>query len=90
MKLLNNKGQAILSPGMIMSIVVALIVLGVGVYALYTTTGSIPTADAPRTAMAINNTTDTASSVINILGIVMTIGAIMLIVSMVMSLGRRD
>jgi len=82
-----RKGQAVLSPAMIMSIVVSLIILAVGVYAFFTTTGMIPTTNR-QTASAINNTTAIGNQVFNVIGVVLVIGAIMLIVTMVYSYMR--
>ena len=78
-----RKGQATLSPAMIMSIVVSLIILAVGVYAFFTTTDMIPTAGKPVVSSAINNTTAIGNQVFNVVGVVLVIGAIMLIVTMV-------
>jgi NADH:ubiquinone oxidoreductase subunit 6 (subunit J) len=82
-----KKAQAVLSPAMIMSIVVSLIILAVGVYAFFTTTGMIPAADE-ATRSAINNTTAIGNQVFNVIGVVLVIGAIMLIVTMVYSYMR--
>lgn len=71
-----------IDPGAIMGVVVSLIILAVGVFAFFVTIGEIPTSDA-RTSSAINNTSDTADSVFNIIGIVLIIGAIMSIVGLV-------
>lgn len=71
-----------IDPGAIMGVVVSLIILAVGVFAFFVTINSIPESDA-RTASAINNTSDTADSVFNIIGIVLIIGAIMSIVGLV-------
>lgn len=71
-----------IDPGAIMGVVVSLIILAVGVFAFFVTINSIP-ADDPRTMSAINNTSDTADSVFNIIGIVLIIGAIMSIVGLV-------
>jgi len=84
---MNKKGQAVLSPAMIMSIVVSLIILAVGVYAFFTTTGMIPATDS-ITKSAINNTTAIGNQVFNVVGVVLVIGAIMLIVTMVYSYMR--
>ena len=78
-----RKGQATLSPAMIMSIVVSLIILAVGVYAFFTTTDMIPTTGKPIVSSAINNTTAIGNQVFNVIGVVLVIGAIMLIVTMV-------
>lgn len=84
-----------IDPGAIMGAVVALIVLGVGVFAFFVTsvnlTGSFPggAADSYQNYSrfsywnAINNSTTTGNSVFNIVGIVLIIGAIMAIVGLV-------
>jgi divalent metal cation (Fe/Co/Zn/Cd) transporter len=71
-----------IDPGAIMGVVVSLIILAVGVFAFFVTINSIPTSDS-RTESAINNTSSTADSVFNIIGIVLIIGAIMSIVGLV-------
>ncbi len=71
-----------IDPGAIMGVVVSLIILAVGVFAFFVTINSIPTSDS-RTESAINNTSATADSVFNIIGIVLIIGAIMSIVGLV-------
>ena len=72
-------------PGAIMGVVVSLIILCVGVFAFFVTIQNIPNQDASHVATwsAVNNTTTTANSVFNIVGIVLIIGAIMSIVGMV-------
>jgi hypothetical protein len=79
-------------PSAIMGVVVALIILGVGVFAFFVTLSSIPgyedptvasTADYNRTHSAIINISGTGNSVFNIIGIVLIIGAIMSIVGLV-------
>jgi len=86
--MLGKKAQAVLSPAMIMSIVVSLIILAVGVYAFFTTTDMIPTSGKPVVSSAINNTTAIGNQVFNVIGVVLVIGAIMLIVTMVYSYMR--
>ena len=94
--MLGRKGQAVLSPAMIMSIVVSLIILAVGVYAFFTTTGMIPTvepsaattAEQNSTYYAIQNVSGIGNQVFNVIGVVLVIGAIMLIVTMVYSYMR--
>ena len=83
--MLGKKGQAVLSPAMIMGIVTSLIILAIGVYAFFTVTSEIPIVDNPAAYHALNNTTNIGNQVFNIVGVVMTIGAIMLIVTMVYS-----
>lgn len=78
-----------MDPGMIMSIVISLIILAVGVYAFFVTMANIPTTGAEINLItAVNNTTTTGSSVFNIVGIVLVIGAIMTIVGVVYSYVR--
>ena len=78
-----------------MGVVVALIVLGVGVFAFWVTVGQMSSAypagatdsNANWTRFSywnsVNNSSDKATSVFNIVGIVMIIGAIMAIVGLV-------
>ena len=70
-----------------MGVVVSLIILAVGVFAFFVTIDQIPLNGAndsdARISSAINNTSDTADSVFNIIGIVLIIGAIMSIVGLV-------
>lgn len=81
---IGKKGQGIMSPQLIIGIVVSLIILVVGVYAFFTTTGMIPSSSTVVTS-AVSNVTNTGNQVFNVIGIVLTIGAIMLIVTMVYS-----
>lgn len=80
---------AFIDPGMIMGVVVALIILGVGVFATFVTLQQInansPKVDAHGYEVhnATDNLTGTANSVFNIIGIVLIIGAIMAIVGLV-------
>ena len=86
-----------LDPGAIMGVVVALIILGVGVFSFFVVTKELA-AQAPtpadgnwsnmsasdrRIRSALNNTTGTGDSVFNIVGIILLIGAIMSIVGLV-------
>jgi len=82
-----------MDPEMIMTIVVSLIVLGVGIFAFFITIESIPV-DTPsastttlqnKTYNAVMNASDTGDSVFNIVGVVLIIGAIMTIVGVVVS-----
>jgi len=77
---------------MIMSVIVSLIILGVGVFAFFVTVDSIPTSSLSGQGgtgwSVLNNTSDTADSVFNIVGIVLIIGAIMTIVGLVYSYVR--
>lgn len=71
-----------IDPGAIMGVVVSLIILAVGIFAFYVTLGNIPFTTG-QASMQINNTSDTGSSVFNIISIVLIIGAIMAIVGLV-------
>ena len=97
---MNKLGQGVLSPKMIMSIVVTLIIMAVGVYAFFTVQNEIPVT-APNNASgvwtttrenssyyAVQNVSGIGSQVFNVVGVVMVIGAIMLIVTMVYSYMR--
>lgn len=77
-----------------MGVVVSLIILAVGVFAFFVTVNSIPGSQAPadgnlsnlsdpRVYYAVSNTSATADSVFNIIGVVLIIGAIMSIVGLV-------
>lgn len=80
-----------LDPGVIVGAVVAIIILAVGVYAFFTTIEQIPrtvpahgqTMLQNRTYTTISNTSKQASTIFNVVGIVITIGAIMAIVGIV-------
>ena len=92
MKVISNKGQAALSPALIMGILVSLIILSVGVYAFFTTTGMLgdPTTNQStvkenRTYDSVKNVTGIGNQVFNVVGVVLVIGSIMLIVTMVYS-----
>jgi len=86
-----------IDPGAIMGVVVALIILGVGVFSFFVVTKNLAdqspvpsdgnwsnmTAQDRRIRSALNNTTGTGDSVFNIVGIILLIGAIMSIVGLV-------
>lgn len=73
-----------MDPDDIISVVVVLIVLAVGIYAFYITMNSIPKAGTGHAAQeSMNNTTKLGGTVFNILGIVITIGAIMSIIGVI-------
>lgn len=75
-----------MDPSIIMSVVVALIILAVGIFAFFVTINEIPAeGEGHQVQIAINNASETANSVFNILGVVMVIGAIMTIVGLVYS-----
>jgi len=91
-----------MDPEMIMTVVVSLIILGVGVFAFFVTIDSIPEAGPTPSATttttqnstywrqhnAVGNASNTGDSVFNIIGIVLIIGAIMTIVGLVYSYVR--
>jgi len=84
-----------MDPEMIMTIIVSLIILGVGVFAFFVTVDAIPTTTpgagteaTNQTYFAVQNISDTGDSVFNIVGIVLVIGAIMTIVGLVYSYVR--
>lgn len=91
-----RKGQAVLSPAVIMGVVTSLIILAVGVYAFFTTTGMVPVVTPANTTTGMQNSTYYAvqnvsgigGQVFNVIGVVLVIGAIMLIVTMVYSYMR--
>jgi hypothetical protein len=81
-----------MDPNDIISIIVVLIVLGIGVYAFFITTtaiqGTVPhgraaSADQNRTNWSVRNASILGGTVFNILGIVITIGAIMSIIGVI-------
>lgn len=78
-----------IDPGAIMGVVVALIILGVGVFAFFVvleqTDASLDTTTALGDAghNQLMNLSETGDSVFNIVGIVLIIGAIMSIVGLV-------
>jgi len=88
-----------LDPDQIITVVVSLIVLGVGIFAFFITMENIPvtepsynvsgvantTALQNKTYYAVMNASDTGDSVFNIVGVVLIIGAIMTIVGIVVS-----
>jgi S1-C subfamily serine protease len=85
-----------MDPNDIISVIVVLIVLGVGVYAFFITVNSI-SSTTPKwsagsgyygrnlndTEKALKNASNLGGSVFNILGIVITIGAIMSIIGVI-------
>ena len=73
-----------MDPTMIMTMIVSLIILGVGVFAFFVTLDSIPTINSAVTS-SVNNVSKTGDSVFNIVGVVLVIGAIMTIVGLVYS-----
>jgi len=82
-----------MDPDLIMNVVVALIILGVGIFAFFVTIQNIPTVTPVTgstlmqnaTYYAIINASTTGNSVFNIVGVVLIIGAIMTIVGLVYS-----
>ena len=85
-----------MDPEIIMSVVVALIILSVGIFAFFVTVQNIPTTTPAhasdtldnRTYHAVLNASETGESVFNIVGVVMIIGAIMTIIGLVYSYMR--
>jgi len=84
-----------MDPEQIMTIVISLIILGVGVFAFFVTVNAIPTttpaantSDTNLTFYAIANVSNTGDSVFNIIGVILIIGAIMTIVGLVYSYVR--
>ena len=83
-----------MDPEMIMTIVVSLIILGVGVFAFFITITQVGnnlggfSNNTAATHSAVNNTSNTGNSVFNIVGVVLIIGAIMTIVGLVYSYVR--
>jgi len=85
-----------MDPEVIMSVVVALIILGVGVFAFFVTIQNIPTTTPSATTSTLQNKTynaivnvsETGDSVFNIVGVVLVIGAIMTIIGLVYSYMR--
>ena len=73
-----------IDPGAVMGVIVSLIILAVGVFAFFVTYTSIPNPEGSvQQWLAVNNTTTTANSVFNIVGVVLIIGSIMSIVGLV-------
>lgn len=86
-----------IDPGAIMGVVVALIILGVGVFSFFVVTQNLAdqaplggdgnwsnmSAADRQIRTSLNNTTGTGDSVFNIVGIILLIGAIMSIVGLV-------
>ena len=79
--------HAFIDPGAIIGVVVALIILAVGVFAFFVTIDSISTMvddeNKEKIDQVFGNISDTGNSVFNIIGIVLIIGAIMVVVGMV-------
>lgn len=84
-----------IDPAMIMSVIITLMILAIGVYIFFTVATNADTSvvsaltantsRAKAARIAINNTSAKATSVFNIIGVVLIIGAIMTIVGLVMS-----
>ena len=87
---MNNKFNY-LDPKMIMAAVITLIVFVVAIYAYFTTMGSIPVDSSAtdvigrRAYLNTLNASNTGNTVLDIMGIVILIGAILLIVGVVYS-----
>jgi len=82
-----------ISPDDIMVIVISLIIFGIGIFAVFSVISNVPTttpghASTPMqnsTFWAVTNTSETSNSVFNIVGVVLIVGAIMIIVGIVYS-----
>lgn len=84
-----------IDPALIMTIVITLMILAVGVFVFFTVITNASTAVSDTLGgtgsrlsaarLAINNTSEKGTSVFNIIGVVLIIGAIMTIVGLVMS-----
>ena len=85
-KLWSSK-HAFIDPGAIMGVVVALIILAIGVFAFFVTIDGISSTlndtNNEKLEQVFGNISDTGDSVFNIIGIVLIIGAIMVVVGMV-------
>lgn len=81
--------HAFIDPGAIMGVVVALIILAVGVFAFFITIDSISTMiddkNKEEIEQVFGNISGVGNSVFNVIGIVLIIGAIMVVVGMVYS-----
>lgn len=79
--------HAFIDPGAIMGVVVALIILAVGVFAFFITIDSISSTfndeNKEKIEEVFGNVSSVGDSVFNMLGIVLIIGAIMVVVGMV-------
>lgn len=89
LELVKNE-RGFIAPATIIGVLGALIVISVTVYAFFLTSDIIPVTTGEQDNMK-NNTTDTANTVFNIILGVVSIGAIMLLISVIMSAfgGRR-
>lgn len=82
-----------MNPDDIMGVIVSLIILAVGVFAFFVTVSNVPTTVPAPSSTALQNATynailnasQTGNSVFNIVGVVLILGAIMMIVGMVYS-----
>lgn len=73
-----------IDPGMIMSVVVALIILSVGVFAFFVTIQAMTKGvEEEQTGETLSRIKENGNSVFNILGVVLIIGAIMAILGLV-------
>lgn len=79
--------NAYISPAAIVGVLGALIVLAVAIYAFFLTVDMIPTSSTVASA-ALNNTTQTGNTVFNIVGAVISIGAIMSLIGVIMTAFR--
>ena len=82
-----------MSPDDIMIIVVSMIIFGIGIFAVFSVLSSVPTVNPGHTTTgmqnstfyAIRNTSVISNNVFNIVGVVLIVGAIMIIVGIVYS-----
>ena len=84
-----------MSPDDIMTIVVAIIIFSIGVYAFFTVVSSLPVSNwsaaghqnaiVNATYFAMRNTSTVGNNVFNIVGVVLIVGAILIIVGIVYS-----
>jgi len=86
-----------ISPDDIMVIVVSMIIFGIGIFAVFSVLTAVPTSNPHgggagvttgmqnSTYYAIRNTSAIANNVFNIVGVVLIVGAIMIIVGIVYS-----
>ena len=83
-----NDKHGYMSPSAIIGVLGCLIVLAVAIYAFFLTTDMIPAESGSQAEQAINNTTDVGNTVFNIIGAVISIGAIMALIGVIMGAFR--
>jgi len=79
-----------MDPANIMSVVVALVILAVGVFAFFTILSSIDNFTSNKSQEAISNISDNYNDWFNVIGVVLIIGAIMIVAGMVHNFIRPD